>query len=319
MEGIVDAIWFNQGEVCCAGARLLVQEGIAEAFLGKLRRRMETLRVGPPLDKGIDMGALVSPEQKARVEGFIAAGLAEGAELFQPAIDLPAEGCFLPPTLLTGVHPSATVAREEIFGPVLVAMTFRTPDEAVMLANNCRYGLAASVWSETIGLALDVAAKIEAGVVWVNAANLLDAAVPFGGRKESGFGREGGRAGALEYLRPKAWATRKLRLATLPPVETAAATGPVVVPPLDRTAKLFIAGKQARPDGGGSRPVVSPKGRLLGEVGVGNRKDIRNAVEAARKAAGWATASAHGRAQILYYLAENLSARASSLPTGSRR
>jgi aldehyde dehydrogenase (NAD+) len=313
IEGVVDAIWFNQGQVCCAGSRLLLQEGIAETFLSRLRRRMGTLRVGHPLDKAIDMGAIVAPVQLERIRALVATGVAEGAALFQPESAewkaLPAGGCFYPPTLLAGVHPSATVAREEIFGPVLVSMTFRTPDEAVMLANNSRYGLSASVWSETIGLALDVAPKLQVGVVWVNATNLFDAAVGFGGYRESGFGREGGREGVYEYVKPKAWAGRKPRA-----VEPAATLRAVVAgfeqPPVDRTAKLFIGGKQARPDGNYSRPVLSPKGTLVGEVGEGNRKDIRNAVAAARAAEGWSRATAHNRAQILYYLAENLSARA---------
>jgi aldehyde dehydrogenase (NAD+) len=308
IEGVVDAIWFNQGQVCCAGSRLLLQESIEGPFLGRLKRRMDTLRVGHSLDKCIDMAAIVAPVQLQRIEKLVAAGIAEGAELYQAAIDLPEGGCFMRPTLLSGVQPAATVAREEIFGPVVVSMTFRTPDEAVMLANNSRYGLAASVWSETIGLALDIAAKVQAGVVWVNATNLFDAGTGFGGYRESGYGREGGREGVLEYLKPKAWATRQPRRATAEPPQRQAANG-FSLPSLDRTAKLFIGGKQVRPDGNYSRPVTSPDGRVLGEVGEGNRKDIRNAVEAARKAEGWSKASAHNRAQVLYYLAENLSAR----------
>src|SRR6185312_16152039 len=216
--------------------------------------------------------------------------------------------CFYPPTLLAGVQPAATVAREEIFGPVLVSMTFRTPDEAVMLANNSRYGLSASVWSETIGLALDVAPKLQAGVVWINATNLFDAAVGFGGYRESGFGREGGREGAYEYLKPKAWANRKPRKVAGQP-QLQIAPGGFDTPALDRTAKLFIGGKQARPDGNYSRVIVSSAGKLVGEVGEGNRKDIRNAVAAARGADSWSRATSHNRAQILYYIAENLSAR----------
>jgi aldehyde dehydrogenase (NAD+) len=318
VEGVVDAIWFNQGQVCCAGSRLLLQEGIAETFLNRLKRRMGTLRVGHPLDKAIDMGAIVAPVQLERIKALVATGVAEGASLFQPESaqwsaewkSLPAGGCFFPPTLLAGVQPAATVAREEIFGPVLVSMTFRTPDEAVMLANNSRYGLSASVWSETIGLALDVAPKLQVGVVWVNATNLFDAAVGFGGYRESGFGREGGREGAYEYLKPKAWARRKPRTVESAPTSRAASAG-FGAPSIDRTAKLFIGGKQARPDGNYSRSVLSPKGALVGEVGEGNRKDIRNAVAAARAAEAWSRATAHNRAQILYYLAENLSARAS--------
>lgn len=309
IEGVVDAIWLNQGQVCCAGSRLLLQESIADQFVMRLKRRMDTLRVGHSLDKCIDMAAIVAPVQLQRIEKLVAAGLAEGAQLYQPEIELPREGCFMRPTLLTGVQPAATVAREEIFGPVAISMTFRTPDEAVMLANNSRYGLSASIWSETIGLSLDVASRIGTGVVWVNATNLFDAGVGFGGYRESGFGREGGREGVLDYLKPKAWASRQPRTPPEAPTKARAASGNFDLPPLDRTAKLFIGGRQVRPDGNYSRAVLSSDGRLLGEVGEGSRKDIRNAVEAARKADGWSKASAHSRAQVLYYLAENLSAR----------
>jgi aldehyde dehydrogenase (NAD+) len=309
IEGVVDAIWFNQGEVCCAGSRLLLQEGIAETFRKRLIRRMDKLRVGHPLDKAIDMGAIIAPVQLARIASLVDIGVKEGAQIHQSGAELPQHGSFFPPTLLWNVHPSSTVAIEEIFGPVLVAMTFRTPDEAVMLANNTRYGLAASVWSETIGLALDIAPKLKAGVVWVNATNLFDAGVGFGGYRESGFGREGGREGVYEYLNPKAWSARKPRV-NPPALPDATGAPGSELPAIDRTAKLFIGGKQTRPDGNYSRPVLSPKGKRLGEVGEGNRKDIRNAVAAARGAEAWSKATAHNRAQVLYYLAENLSARA---------
>jgi aldehyde dehydrogenase (NAD+) len=193
--------------------------------------------------------------------------------------------------------------QEEIFGPVLVSMTFRTPSEAVDLANNTRYGLAATVWTENVNLALDIAPRLRAGVVWVNATNLFDAAAGFGGVKESGFGREGGWEGLMAYLRP-AERPRPLR-----PVAAVPEPRDFTPPALDRTAKMYIGGKQARPDGGYSRPVFSTKGALLGQVGVGNRKDIRNAVEAAQAARGWGRTTGHARAQILYYIAENLSAR----------
>ncbi len=309
VEGVVDGIWLNQGQVCCAGSRLLLQEGIAEDFLARLKRRMTKLRVGHPLDKAIDMGAIVAPVQLKRIQSLVQTGISEGASIFQPDLALPKDGCYFPPTLLSDVQPTATVMQEEIFGPVIVAMTFRTPDEAVALANNTRYGLAASVWSETIGLALDIAPKLQSGVVWVNATNLFDAAVGFGGYRESGFGREGGREGAYEYLKPRAWVGRKPRQVEDQPRLQIAAGG-FDAPPLDRTAKLFIGGKQARPDGNYSRAIVSTTGKLLGEVGEGNRKDIRNAVTAARAAEGWSRATGHNRSQILYYLAENLSARA---------
>ena len=311
VEGVVDAIWFNQGQVCCAGSRLLVQEGIEARFIAKLKRRMETLRVGNSLDKSIDMGAIVDPVQLERIRSLVDAGKREGCAVWQaPDATMPTSGCFYPPTLVTGVSPASTLAQEEIFGPVLITMSFRTPDEAISLANNSRYGLAASVWSETIGRALDIAPRLACGVVWINATNLFDAAVGFGGYRESGYGREGGREGIYEYLKPRAW----LKLADRVPLPAAARAAkrgePSNVALIDRTAKLFIGGRQVRPDSGYSLPVYAPDGTLAGEVGEGNRKDIRNAVEAARAAHKWSQASTHNRAQVLYYLAENLAVRA---------
>ena len=308
VEGVVDAIWFNQGEVCCAGSRLLLHEGIAERMIAKLRARMETLRVGDPLDKAVDIGAVVAPVQLERITKLVKQGVSDGATLWQPSWACPTEGCFYPPSLFTDVSPADSIAQVEIFGPVLVSMTFRTPAEAVQLANNTRFGLAASIWTENINLALDIAPKLKAGIVWTNSTNLFDAACGFGGYRESGFGREGGREGMWEYLKPD-------YEASLPLYEDNAAASPKPAEPaksgaVDRTAKIYIGGKQARPDSGYSRPVLSPDGALLAEVGQGNRKDIRNAVEAARKAEGWSRASQHNRAQILYYIAENLDARA---------
>jgi aldehyde dehydrogenase (NAD+) len=315
VEGVVDAIWFNQGQVCCAGSRLLMQEGIAERLVAKLRARMEKLRVGSPLDKSVDMGAIVAPVQLERIRSLVEQGSREGAEMWQPSWAVPREGCFYPPTLFTNVAPSSTIAQVEIFGPVLVSMSFRTPEEAVALANNTPFGLAASIWSENINLALDVAPKVKAGVVWINCTNLFDAAAGFGGYRESGYGREGGREGMWEYLKPEGSKTEDRR----PKTEgrrrkTVAASGLRLQAPgashVDRTPKLFMGGKQARPDSGYSIPVYDSKGRLAGEVGEGNRKDIRNAVEAARNAASaWARSTGHGRAQILYFIGENLSAR----------
>ncbi|MBN8996308.1 MAG: aldehyde dehydrogenase family protein [Rhizobiales bacterium] len=307
VEGVVDAIWFNQGQVCCAGSRLLVQESIHDRFIAKLKTRLETLRVGHPLDKAIDVGAIVDKVQLDRIRALVQKGVEEGAEVFQAKGELPAKGFFFPPTLMTNVQPASTCARVEIFGPVLVAMSFRTPDEAVALANNTEYGLAASVWSESINLALDTAPKLKCGVVWVNSTNLFDASAGFGGYKESGYGREGGREGVYAYTKPR-WLKGAKPVVVKPPVKAEVGL-PLVGGGIDRTAKMYIGGKQARPDGGYSRPVAAPSGALAGEVGEGNRKDIRNAVEAARKASGWASASDHNRAQVIYYIAENLAAR----------
>jgi acyl-CoA reductase-like NAD-dependent aldehyde dehydrogenase len=417
VEGVVDGIWLNQGQVCCAGSRLLVQEGIAEEVYARLRRRMSTLRVGDPLDKSVDIGAIIAPVQLQRIEELVATGRAEGATCWQPDLELPGEGLFYPPTLFTDVEPAAEISQVEIFGPVLVASTFRTPDEAVELANHTRYGLAASVWSENIDLALDMASRIKAGIVWVNSTNLFDAAAGFGGYKESGYGREGGREGMYEYLVPR-WEqelkrSTQLEAASAEPViqsgpgepgepagessgpaatpaaqaavirdsfggfeatlgeeyedllsggldgvledftvefpaeelpgeaaaglpaeaaapeslalpvestaaEAAAALAPrhtaaEGLPAIDRTPKLYIGGKQVRPDGGYSYAITSRNGVFLGEVGLGNRKDIRNAVEAARKASAWSSSTGHNRAQILYYLAENMAERAAEL------
>ncbi len=314
VEGVVDAIWFNQGQVCCAGSRLLVHEGIAASLTEKLRARMEKLRVGAPLDKSMDIGAIVAPSQLERITELVKQGVSDGATMWQPSWACPTEGYFYPPTLFTGVSPSAMIAQVEIFGPVLVSMTFRTPSEAVALANNTPYGLAASVWTENINLALDIAPKIRAGVVWVNSSNLFDAAVGFGGYRESGFGREGGREGMYEYLHAPSIPNAASRAAAAPsrkgaPARGASADG--ALPGIDRTPKLFIGGKQVRPDAGGSRRVEGALGVLVGEVAEGNRKDIRNAVEAAHAAAGWPRMSGHARAQVLYYIAENLAARTS--------
>jgi aldehyde dehydrogenase (NAD+) len=323
VEGVVDAIWFNQGQVCCAGSRILAQEGIAPRLTGKLRARMETLRVGDPLDKAVDIGAIVAPVQLEKIQGLVQQGVEEGATMWQPSWSCPTEGCFYPPTLFTDVAPSSTIAQVEIFGPVVVAMTFRTPGEAVALANNTPYGLAASVWTESVNLALDIAPKVKAGTVWVNSTNVFDAASGFGGYRESGFGREGGREGLWEYVKPR-WQKHdgrgqgtgdrgqpaaKAKSSAAKADRAERAKGPAL-PPIDRTAKMYVGGKQARPDAGYSLAVHGADGRLVGEVGLGNRKDVRNAVEAAHRAAGWGKATGHNRAQVLYYLAENLAARA---------
>lgn len=298
VEGLVDAIWFNQGQVCCAGSRLLVQESVAEVLLRKIRARMEKLRAGDPLDKAIDIGAIVAPVQLERISDLVRQGIDEGAECFQPSWACPQEGWFYPPTLLTNVGPASTVAQIEIFGPVLVAMTFRTPAEAVELANNTVYGLAACVWTENLNLAHDIAAKVKAGTIWVNCTNQFDASSGFGGYRESGYGREGGPEGLLEYLKPSLPLAEKTQVQP----EILETDG------LDRTHKLYIGGKQVRPDGNYALQIAGE------QIARGNRKDIRNAVEAARAAAkGWAGTAAFTRAQILYYLAENLPSGASEI------
>ena len=334
VEGVVDAIWFNQGQVCCAGSRILVQESVAARLVEKLRARMETLRVGSPLDKAVDIGAIVAPVQLDIIKGLVQTGIDEGATCWQPSWSLPKDGLFYPPTLFTDVTPAATIAQVEIFGPVVVLMTFRTPAESVEIANNTRYGLAASVWSENLNTALDIAPQLKAGTVWVNCTNMFDAASGFGGYRESGFGREGGREGLFEYVKsarredgkpgrreeslrgpigPEAISREIATGASRPRDDKNPAlpsSRPPVLPPIDRTAKLYIGGRLTRPDSGYSNPVLDAAGNSVGEAGRGNRKDIRNAVEAAHKAeSGWAGASAHTRAQILYYIAENLSVR----------
>jgi aldehyde dehydrogenase (NAD+) len=310
VEGLVDSIWFNQGQVCCAGSRLLVQESVEERFLNKLRARMDKLRLGSPLDKSMDIGALVDPVQQQRIAGLVESARSEGCTVYQPAgCAIPADGSWFPPTLITGASTSAAVAQAEIFGPVLVAMSFRTPPEAVQLANNTVYGLASCVWTENISLALDVAPQIKAGVVWINTANQFDAACGFGGYRESGYGREGGREGMYEYLVPVSEDARPAAPVLAAPAKAKAAPAAADAFAIDRTAKLYIGGKQARPDGAYSRAVHGADGKFIGEVGEGNRKDIRNAVEAAHKAAGWTKATAHNRAQVLFYIAENLAAR----------
>ncbi|MGH9304152.1 MAG: aldehyde dehydrogenase family protein, partial [Acidimicrobiales bacterium] len=200
-EGIVNGIFFNQGQVCCAGSRLLVQESIAEVVVERLRSRLGTLRLGDPLDKNTDLGAINSAAQLDKIRHLSAVGEAEGAERWSPSCKLPERGYFFPPTIFTGVSQSHRIAREEIFGPVLSVLTFRTPEEAVTKANNTAYGLSAGIWTDKGSRILWMAAHMQAGVVWANTFNRFDPASPFGGYQESGFGREGGRHGLEAYLR----------------------------------------------------------------------------------------------------------------------
>ena len=299
VEGVVDAIWFNQGQVCCAGSRLLVQESIEKKFIKKLKQRMEKLRVGNPLDKSIDIGAIVAPVQLKKINKIVEQGRKEGAKLWQPTWSCPKDGLFYPPSLFTNITPASSISQVEIFGPVLACLNFRTPSEAITIANNTPYGLAASIWSENINLAMDVAPKIKAGVIWINSTNLFDASCGFGGFKESGFGREGGSEGIRAYTsfnlpkkaNKKNNFIKKLDLTTI-----------------DRTPKLYIGGKQKRPDGGYSFPIHSKNNQFVCDVAKANRKDVRNCVEIGAAAYSKKLTN-FNRSQILYYLAENLGQR----------
>jgi len=327
VEGLVDAIWFNQGQVCCAGSRLLVEESVADRVHAKVVARMQRLRVGNPLDKAVDLGAMAEEVHLERVRALCDAARAEGLECIQPDLALPERGFWYPPTLFPNVAPASPIAQEEVFGPVLVSMTFRTPDEAIAIANHTRYGLAASVWTQDLDTALHVSRAIHAGTVWVNSTNLFDAASGFGGVRESGYGREGGLEGLRAYVRPGAAGrgagAKGKRARSAAAADTVASNGAgaksagarsgLAPAALDRTAKLYIGGKQVRPDGGYSLEMKDTAGRPLEPVARGNRKDIRNAVEAASSARGWGSQSAHLRSQVLWYFAENLAPRAEEI------
>ena len=300
IEGVVDAIWFNQGQVCCAGSRLLIQESIEKKFIKKLKQRMEKLRIGNPLDKSIDIGAIVAPVQLKKINNLVKRGVKEGAKLWQPSRACPTDGLFYPPSLFTNVTPASFIAQVEIFGPVLTSLTFRTPSEAVAIANNTPYGLAASIWSENINLALDIAPKIKAGVIWINSTNLFDASCGFGGYKESGFGREGGSEGIRAYTKfnlPKASKDKKINKKIK-----------VTLPYIDRTPKLYVGGKQKRPDGGYSFQLNAINNNFICDIAESNRKDVRDSVEIASKSVS-KQLSNFNRSQILFYLAENLQQR----------
>ncbi len=300
VEGVVDAIWFNQGQVCCAGSRLLVQESIEKKFIQKLKKRMEKLRVGDPLDKSIDIGAIVAPVQLKKINSLVNKAQKDGNKLWQPSWSCPTNGLFYPPSLFTNVTPSSFIAQVEIFGPVLTTMTFRTPSEAVSIANNTPYGLAASIWSENINLALDIAPKVKAGVIWINSTNLFDAACGFGGYKESGFGREGGSEGIRAYSKLPLPLTKSKRGKKLSKGQSSNS--------IDKTPKLYIGGKQKRPDSGYSFSSYDAHNNFICDVPNANRKDVRDTVEIASKAVSKSSTN-FNRAQILYYLAENLQDR----------
>jgi len=316
VESVVDAIWFNQGQVCSAGSKLLVQTTVFDKFINKLKTRLGHFRIGHSLDKTIDMAAIVDESQRKSVAEFVEEARDEGADVFQT--DCP-PGCFYPPTLITGVNTASRVVMEEIFGPVLVALPFRTAKEAIAIANNTLYGLGASVHSEQLPLALETAKHIQAGAVWINCHNLFDAAAGFGGYKQSGFGRDGGKEGLFEYVKP-AW-QQKVRIGQLS-FDMAkfgssyTADSPAIngngseTISVDRTYKLYYGGAQKRPDANYSRVIRTVEGKVMAQVGESNRKDVRNAVEAAAKAQpAWAKKSPFNRQQILYYIAENLEIR----------
>ncbi|OWF47483.1 aldehyde dehydrogenase family 16 member A1-like [Mizuhopecten yessoensis] len=332
VEGVVDAIWFNQGQVCSAGSRLLVQESILDKMVAKLKERLTHFRVGDSLDKGMDMGAIVDESQRRSIQEFVDSARKEGAEVFQIESSVPTNGCFYPPTIITNVQTVSRVVVEEIFGPVLVVLPFRTTKEAINLANNTIYGLAGSVWTENISLAMEVALSIKAGTIWINGHNLFDAAAGFGGYRQSGYGRDGGKEGLYEYARPS-WEDRPrppkisldikkfgLTVAQRPTIGEGQQSNIKVdganVPGIDRTYKMYYGGAQKRPDAPYSRPVIGSDGKVVGHVGEGNRKDVRNAVEAAHAAfPGWGKRAAHNRAQITYFMAENLELRRDEVAT----
>ncbi|CAM5123498.1 unnamed protein product [Natator depressus] len=325
--GLSDAVSCQRGLAPGAGALLLVQEAVAGALLQRLKTRLGQLRVGDPLDKAVDGGALADEAQRGAIETYVEEARAEGAEIFQAWAALPARGPFYPPTLITGVASTSRCVREEILGPVLVVLSFRTAKEAVALGNHRPSGLAASVWTENLPLAMEVAQSLQVGTVWINGQSFFDAAAGVGGTKESGNGRDGGKEGLYEYVRPS-WQSRSRPGPTELDYKTFAASygadPPSVpghsgvacpeleenMPRVDRTYKLYYGGAQKRPEGMASLPVLDPAGNVLAYVADGSAKDIRNAVEAAHKAApGWGKRAAHTRAQVLYYVAENLELR----------
>jgi aldehyde dehydrogenase (NAD+) len=269
VEGIVNGIFFNQGHVCCAGSRLLVQESVAERVVAKLKNRIRMLRVGDPLDKNTDLGAINSKAQLATIARLVASGVREGATMYQPPCELPERGFYFPPTLFTNVTQSHRIAREEIFGPVLSILTFRTVDEAIEKANNTPYGLSAGVWTDKGSRILRMSTELKAGVVWANTFNRFDPSSPFGGYKESGFGREGGRQGLLDYASHHERAPNRL--------------------PITKTPKVYIGGAFVRSESARTFKVSDASGAFFANMPQCTRKDLRNAVEAAAKAGpGWA-------------------------------
>jgi aldehyde dehydrogenase (NAD+) len=315
VEGIVKAVWSGQGELCRAGNRLLLQESIYEKVLTNLRRHMERLRIGDPLDRSTDLGPVATAQHLQQIQRLVEQAKADGATFWQPSWIPPRGGFFYSPILFSDVEASSALAQTDISGPVLMASSFRHATEAVKLANNTSYGLTASVWTENISKALEVAPKLKAGTVWINAANLFDAASGFGGYRESGFAREGGNEGMYEYLIP-GWERYlsyydKHEFELHPRPVASSTRNPKAEELIGRSATHYIGGKQVRSDSGCSFAVRDAEGHFASEAGLGNRKDVRNAVEAAQRAGEWSRAAAHERGQTLCQIAENLSIRAS--------
>jgi len=313
VEGIMDALCSSQGQT--GGSRLLIQESIYEKMLAKLRQRMETLRIGDPLETSTDLSAIGYRQPPEGRQRLLERAKADGASYWHPSWVQPQEDLFCSPMLFSDVEPSSNLGQIEIFGPILLASSFRHAAEAIELANNTVYGLTASVWTENLPMTLEVAPRLKAGTIWINSTNLFDAASAFGGYRESGSAREGGNEGMYQYLIP-GW-ERSLPFYDrseldlhLRPVGSSIRS-PRFDEPSSRAARLYIGGKQLRPDGGYSFAVKDAEGRFVSAAGLGSRKDIRNAVEAAQKASHWSRTTAHERAQALCRIGENLSARAS--------
>ena len=312
IEGIVNGIYFNQGEVCCAGSRLLVQELIAETVIDKLKDRLSTIRVGDPLDKNTDVGAINSKAQLEKITELVASGVAEGADLYQPACDLPDRGYFFRPTLFTNVAQSHRIAREEIFGPVLSVLTFRTPDEAVEKANNTAYGLSAGVWTDKGSRILAMASRLKAGVVWANTFNRFDPDIAvrwLQGIRVRARGRHA-RAACVRAPGGPLMATNGRRAVARRGTTNGTATTPASRIEVRKTYKLYIGGAFPRSESGRSYLVKGADGTPLANACRASRKDVRDAVRAARKAVpGWAAKTAMNRGQVLYRVAELMEGR----------
>ncbi|KAK7107473.1 aldehyde dehydrogenase family 16 member A1-like [Littorina saxatilis] len=327
VEGVVDAGWGYAGQLNTSVSRLLVQESVEKSLTQKLCKRLQNVKVGNSLEKNQDVGALAGEGlQLDLVRQLVEEAKQEGAQVFQASTENCTRGTFYPPTLVVGAQTASRIVYEDVQGPVVCLIPFRTAKEAIAIANNSTLAMAASVWTENVSLAMEVTAGLQAGTVWINSHNTVDAAAGFGGAKQSGSGRVGSRRGLLEYVQPS-WAQREapgaqgLNLHTFgstvgPRPSDAAAVGGASgdSPAIDQTHKLYYGGVQKRPDGQYSRPVLTSDGKVMGQVSEATRKDVRNAVEAAGKAvAGWSKRPGHNKAQILYYIAENMELQKNNL------